>query len=227
MLPITPRLLLSAYAAGIFPMAEERDSDVVHWIEPQERGVIPLDTFHIPRRLRRTFRQRPFEISADTDFAGVISTCAEAVPDRQRTWLNDDLIGLYIELHRAGHAHSIECRQDGRLVGGLYGVSLGAAFFGESMFSRERDASKLALVELVGRLRAGGYRLLDAQFVTSHLERFGAIEVPRPHYRRLLAAALTEHAVFPVDPAPYGLGVVGPAAKGGSIGSRQSTTQTS
>jgi leucyl/phenylalanyl-tRNA--protein transferase len=226
-LPVTPGLLLRAYAAGIFPMAEDRDSDVVHWIEPRARGIIPLDGFHIPRRLRRTCRQSPLVPSADSDFPAVIRACAEPAAGRQQTWLNDDLIELYIELHRAGHAHSIECRRDGRLVGGLYGVSLGAAFFGESMFSRERDASKLALVELVGRLRAGGYRLLDAQFVTSHLERFGAVEVARPHYRRLLAAALAAEASFPLDPARYGLGLVGRASGGGSTGSAQSITQTS
>jgi leucyl/phenylalanyl-tRNA--protein transferase len=207
-LPVTPKLLLSAYAAGIFPMAEDRDSDVVHWIEPRERGVIPLDGFHVPRRLRRTFRQQPFALSADTDFPAVIRACAEPVPGRSRTWLNDALIDLYMELHRAGHAHSIECRQGGRLVGGLYGVSLGAAFFGESMFSRERDASKLALVELVGRLRAGGYRLLDAQFLTGHLQRFGAVELPRSRYRQLLAEALVPDAALPVDSRLYGLEVV-------------------
>lgn len=223
MLPLTPRLLLSAYAAGIFPMAEDRDSDVVHWIEPRERGVLPLDGFHVPRRLRRTFRHRPYALSVDTDFPAVIRACAEAVPGRSRTWLNDELIELYIELHHEGHAHSVECRLGDRLVGGLYGVSLGAAFFGESMFSRERDASKLALVELVGRLRAGGFRLLDAQFVTGHLERFGAVELPRNTYRRLLAEALGEAAMLPIDATLYGLGVVGAV----SDGSLQSTTQTS
>ena len=227
MLPITPHLLLRAYASGIFPMAEERDSEVVHWIEPRQRGVIPLDSFHVPRRLQRTVRQQPFVVSADTDFPAVISACAESVPGRQRTWLNDDLIGLYVELHRAGYAHSVECRQDGRLVGGLYGVSLGGAFFGESMFSRERDSSKIALVELVGRLRAGGYRLLDAQFITGHLSQFGAVEIPRLQYRRRLAEALGVEASFPIGDAVYGLGVVGSAAEAGSTGSRQSMTQTS
>ena len=227
MLPITPRLLLSAYAAGIFPMAEDRDSSVVHWIEPRERGIIPLDGFHVPRRLRRTFRRLPFTLTADTDFPAVIRACAESVPGRTRTWLNDDLIGLYVELHRAGHAHSVECRQGGRLVGGLYGVSLGAAFFGESMFSRERDASKLALVELVGRLRAGGYLLLDAQFVTGHLDQFGAFELSRDAYRTHLALALERQASFPLDGAAYGLGVVGAGSAVGSTESRQSITQTS
>ncbi len=227
MLPITPRLLLSAYAAGIFPMAEDRDSSVVHWIEPRERGIIPLDGFHVPRRLRRTFRRLSFTLTADTDFPAVIRACAESVPGRTRTWLNDDLIGLYVELHRAGHAHSVECRQGGRLVGGLYGVSLGAAFFGESMFSRERDASKLALVELVGRLRAGGYVLLDAQFVTGHLDQFGAFELSRDAYRTHLALALERQASFPLDGAAYGLGVVGAGSAVGSTESRQSITQTS
>ena len=196
MLPITPHLLLRAYASGIFPMAEERDSEVVHWIEPRQRGVIPLDSFHVPRRLQRTVRQQPFVVSADTDFPAVISACAESVPGRQRTWLNDDLIGLYVELHRAGYAHSVECRQDGRLVGGLYGVSLGGAFFGESMFSRERDASKVALVHLVARLRAGGYRLLDTQFTTKHLKQFGAIDIDRRQYHRLLEQAIADEADF-------------------------------
>lgn len=227
MLPITPSLLLSAYASGIFPMAEDRDSDVVHWIEPSQRGVIPLDDFHVPRRLRRTFRRQPFALSVDTDFPAVIRACGEAAPGRARTWLNDDLIELYIALHRQGHAHSVECRRDGQLVGGLYGVSLGAAFFGESMFSRERDASKLALVELVGRLRSGGYRLLDAQFVTDHLERFGAVELPRDRYRTLLAAALGTPAAMPVDGTVYGLGVVGGDTAPPSAGSAQSITQTS
>jgi leucyl/phenylalanyl-tRNA--protein transferase len=210
MLPLDTRLLLRAYSLGLFPMAEDRDSDVVHWIEPRQRGVIPLDTFHVPRRLRRTFRRQPFAIAADRDFPAVIRACAESSPTRERTWLNDDLIELYIRLHREGHAHSVECRQDGELAGGLYGVSLGRAFFGESMFSRVSDASKLALIELVGRLRVGGYRLLDTQFITDHLLQFGAIEVPRTAYRRLLAMALSAgEARFPADDRSYGVEVVG------------------
>jgi leucyl/phenylalanyl-tRNA--protein transferase len=209
MLPLNPRLLLSAYAAGIFPMAEDRDSDIIHWIEPRERGVLPLEGFHVPRRLRRRFRQKPFSVTVDTDFDSIIRACAEQAADRPRTWLNDDLIALYGELHRLGYAHSVECRKDGELVGGLYGVSLRAAFFGESMFSRQTDASKIALVELVGRLRHAGYQLLDAQFITAHLQQFGAIEMPRQLYRRTLAAALETEVQFPRDEGLYGLGVVG------------------
>jgi leucyl/phenylalanyl-tRNA--protein transferase len=208
-LPLSPRLLLAAYAAGIFPMAEDADSPVIHWVEPRQRGIIPLDRFHVPRRLRRTFRQRPFEIAVDTDFDSVIRACAEPTPSRPRTWLNEELIELYVEVHRLGFAHSVECRRDGRLVGGLYGISLHAAFFGESMFTRERDASKLALVELVGRLRHAGYRLLDAQFLTDHLGRFGAVELPRRAYAALLARALAAEARMPRDTGLYGLAVVG------------------
>jgi leucyl/phenylalanyl-tRNA--protein transferase len=208
-LPLSPRLLLSAYAAGIFPMAEDALSPVIHWIEPRQRGILPLDRFHVPRRLRRTFRRRPFEITVDTDFAAVMRACAEPWPGRPRTWINEELVGLYTEVHRLGFAHSVECRKGGRLVGGLYGVSLHAAFFGESMFSRERDASKVALVELVGRLRHAGYRLLDAQFLTAHLEHFGAVELPRRAYAELLARALAAEARLPVDPGLYGLAVVG------------------
>jgi leucyl/phenylalanyl-tRNA---protein transferase len=226
MVPLNARLLLSAYAAGIFPMAEDRESPIVHWIEPRERGVLSLDRFHVPRRLRRTFRQRPFEVTVDTDFDAVIRFCAEPTPGRPRTWLNDDLIALYNDLHRMGHAHSVECRADGQLVGGLYGVSLRAAFFGESMFSRRRDASKVALVELVARLRRAGYHLLDAQFITAHLEQFGALEIPRQLYRRTLAMALRADAAFPRDAGLYGLELVESGAGGGS-GLAQSITQTS
>jgi leucyl/phenylalanyl-tRNA--protein transferase len=226
MIPLNPRLLLSAYAAGIFPMAEDRDSPIVHWIEPRERGVLPLDRFHVPRRLRRTFRSQPYLITVDTDFSAVIHACAEATVARPQTWLNDDLIDLYAELHRLGHAHSIECRHDGELVGGLYGISLRGAFFGESMFSRRTDASKLALVELVGRLRHARYRLLDAQFITEHLKQFGAVEMPRELYRRMLASALTIDADFPRGDGLYGLEVIGPPSSDGN-GLPQSMTHTS
>jgi leucyl/phenylalanyl-tRNA--protein transferase len=208
-LPLNTDLLLRAYMLGLFPMAEDRDSEVVHWIEPRARCVIPLDGFHVPRRLRRTVRRRPFELAVDRDFAAVIRECAAPAPGRERSWLNDQLVELYIELHRAGFAHSVECRIDGVLAGGLYGVSLGRAFFGESMFSRVRDASKVALVELVGRLRAAGYALLDAQFVTEHLSRFGAVEIPRAAYRRRLSAALAAGpTAFPRDDRLYGLDIV-------------------
>ena len=227
MLPLDAKLLLRAYMVGLFPMAEDRDSAVVHWLEPAVRAVLPLDAFHVPRRLRRTFRQRPFALAVDRDFAAVIHACAAPVPGRERSWLNDQLIALYIELHEAGFAHSVECRLEGRLVGGLYGVALGRAFFGESMFARVRDASKVALVELVGRLRAAGYQLLDAQFLTAHLTRFGAIEIPRAAYRRRLAAALAAGAAdFPRDARLYGLDVVGGGADGCN-GCAQSRTQTS
>jgi leucyl/phenylalanyl-tRNA--protein transferase len=213
MLPLDASLLLRAYMLGLFPMAEDRDSDVVHWLEPTARCVIPLDAFHVPRRLRRTFRQRPFALAVDHDFAAVIRACAAALPGRERSWLNDQLVDLYIALHEAGFAHSVECRRDGELLGGLYGVAIGRAFFGESMFARVRDASKVALVELVGRLRAAGYQLLDAQFLTEHLTQFGAVEIPRAAYRRRLSAALgAGPADFPRDERLYGLQVVGGGA---------------
>ncbi len=196
MLVLTPDLLLAAYASGLFPMANDRHDPTIHWIEPRRRGVLPLDRFHQPKSLRKLIRRQPFEIRIDRAFEGVILACAESRPERPRTWLNDDLIELYCRLHRQGYAHSVECWADERLVGGLYGVSLGAAFFGESMFSRVRDASKVALVALVERLRAGGYLLLDTQFVTDHLRRFGAIEIARDSYQRQLRHALETQAVF-------------------------------
>jgi leucyl/phenylalanyl-tRNA--protein transferase len=199
MIEITPSVLLRAYAAGIFPMAEDADSDELYWFDPERRGVLPLDGMHVPRSLRRAVRRRIFEVRCDTAFRETVEACAEPGPDRERTWINGRIVGLYTELFRLGHAHSVECWRDGRLVGGLYGVSLGSAFFGESMFSRETDASKVALVHLVARLRAGGYTLLDTQFVTEHLGRFGAVEIPRAEYRRRLADALQRDAGFPAD----------------------------
>ena len=190
MLPLTPDLVLCAYAIGLFPMANDRHDPTVHWIEPRRRGIIPLEAFHVPRSLARIIRQGRFEVRTDTAFDAVIEACAEARPERPRTWLNNELIAIYGELHRRGSAHSVECWRGGELVGGLYGVAMGAAFFGESMFSRERDASKVALAALVRRLRAGRFRLLDTQFVTDHLRRFGAIEVSRETYRLLLREAL-------------------------------------
>lgn len=194
---LTPELLLRAYSVGLFPMAESADDPNLFWVDPEQRGVIPLDAFHVPRSLRKVVRRNRFTVSCDVDFAGVMRACAAPAPDRPTTWINEEIVALYGALHRQGHAHSVECRRDGALVGGLYGVSIGAAFFGESMFSRETDASKVALVHLVARLRRGGYALLDAQFMTAHLARFGAIEVPRRTYRRLLAAALARDAAFP------------------------------
>jgi leucyl/phenylalanyl-tRNA---protein transferase len=196
---LTPELLLQAYAVGIFPMAEAAEERELFWVDPDQRGVLPLESFHLPRRLRRTLRQAPFEIRCDSAFEAVIRGCAEATSDRPKTWINEEIARLYVALHRRGTAHSVEAWRGGELVGGLYGVSLGAAFFGESMFSRFADASKIALCHLVARLKAGGYTLLDTQFVTEHLEQFGAIEIPRAEYRRRLAAALKERAYFGLE----------------------------
>ncbi|MDP1627841.1 leucyl/phenylalanyl-tRNA--protein transferase [Parvibaculum sp.] len=198
-------VLLRAYAYGVFPMAESRDDPQLYWIDPDARGILPLDAFHVPRRLRRTVRQQPFEVRIDTAFRDVMLGCAEGGPNRNGTWINDRILALYCELHERGRAHSVECWREGRLVGGLYGVSLGAAFFGESMFSRETDASKVALVYLVARLIAGGYRLLDTQFVTSHLQQFGAVEISRNAYRAKLFEATAMTANFyslPLDAPP-------------------------
>ncbi len=196
---LTPEILLAAYAAGVFPMAESADDPELFWVDPHHRGILPLDDFHVPRRLRRVLRQGRFEISCDTAFEEVIRSCAEATEKRPNTWINDEIVRLYAALFARGAAHSVECRRDGMLVGGLYGVSIGAAFFGESMFSCETDASKVALVHLVVRLRAGRYRLLDTQFLTPHLARFGGIEITRARYRRLLASALAYRASFPLE----------------------------
>jgi leucyl/phenylalanyl-tRNA---protein transferase len=196
MLEITPDLLLQAYRIGVFPMGERRDDPKLYWLDPRLRAVLPLDGFHLPRRLARTVRSGHFEVAADTAFAEVLRACAEPRPGHPESWINEPIIELYTELHRRGHAHSVECRRDGRLVGGLYGVSVGAAFFGESMFSRERDASKVALVHLVARLIKGGFRLLDCQFMTEHLRSFGTIEMPREKFRQLLADAVGLSATF-------------------------------
>lgn len=191
---ITPEIILRAYAAGIFPMAESADDPSLFWVEPEIRGVIPLDRFHLPSRLARTVRADLFEIRVDSAFDEVIAACAEARPDRPETWINTRIRELFSALFRRGYVHSVECWREGRLVGGLYGLSLGGAFFGESMFHRETDASKVALVHLVARLRRGGYRLLDAQFQTAHLAQFGTREVPREAYRMLLEAATESEA---------------------------------
>jgi leucyl/phenylalanyl-tRNA--protein transferase len=196
LLEITPQVLLKAYAVGIFPMAESAEDPGLFWIEPEERGVIPLDEFHMPRRLRRTVASDRFEVRVDHDFGAVIDACAASTQERPKTWINARIRRLYGELFEMGAAHTIETWRDGRLVGGLYGVELGGAFFGESMFSRERDASKVALVHLVARLRAGGFRLLDAQFTTDHLRQFGAVDVPRDEYQALLEAAIAVDADF-------------------------------
>jgi leucyl/phenylalanyl-tRNA--protein transferase len=191
---VTPELLLRAYRVGLFPMAETRRGARLYWLDPERRGVLPLDRFHLPRRLLRTVLRGPYSVSVDEDFPGVIAACAAAAPGREDTWINREIERLFCELHQAGLAHSVEARQDGVLVGGLYGVALGAAFFGESMFSTARDASKVALVHLVARLRLGGFRLLDTQFVTSHLLQFGTQEVPRDQYKALLADAVDRKA---------------------------------
>jgi len=188
--PITPDLLLRAYASGLFPMADSADDPDLFWVEPELRGVLPLDAFHIPKRLARTVRQSPYEIRVDTAFDEVVAACAESVENRPSTWINATITELYGDLHRLGHAHSVEAWLDGKLVGGLYGVSLRRAFFGESMFSRATDASKVCLVHLVERLRVRGFVLLDTQFTTEHLKRFGAIDVPRDEYSDMLANAL-------------------------------------
>jgi len=196
MVEITPDLVLKAYAAGIFPMAESRDDPEVFWVDPEWRGILPLDRFHLPRRLRRTVRGERFRITADLAFERVIRACAESREGHRDTWINARILELYSELHRRGHVHSIEVWEGEALVGGLYGVAMGAAFFGESMFSHRRDASKVALVHLVGRLVVGGFALLDTQFVTGHLEQFGAVEISRRDYQRRLDAALRQRADF-------------------------------
>ena len=193
---ITPDLLLQAYRIGVFPMGERRDDPKLYWLDPRLRAVLPLDGFHLPHRLARTIRAGRLEGSADTAFADTVRACAEPRPGHPESWINGPIVELYTELHRRGHAHSVECRMDGRLVGGLYGVSVGGVFFGESMFSRERDASKVALVHLVARLIKGGFRLLDCQFMTEHLRSFGAIEIPREEFRILLADAIDRPAIF-------------------------------
>ena len=222
---LTPEILLKAYEAGIFPMAESADDPELFWVDPERRGILPLDGFHVPRRLRRVVQQDRFEVRVDSDFAATLAACAEATDNRPSTWINAEIVRLYTALHTMGAAHSVECWHDGAMVGGLYGVSSGGAFFGESMFSRVADASKVALVHLVALMRAGGYRLLDLQFVTPHLAQFGAIEVPRAQYRRLLAEALRYRCVFPRGFVGGGAGAVGAGA--GALAALQASTVTS
>jgi leucyl/phenylalanyl-tRNA--protein transferase len=193
---ITTDVLLKAYACGIFPMAESAEDPSLFWVEPDLRGVLPLDGFHCPRRLARTVRRDHFDVRVDTAFEAVIAGCAAPAPGRRKTWINGRIRALYGELFERGHCHTVESWQDGKLVGGLYGVSIGAVFFGESMFSRRTDASKVALVHLVARLRAGGYRLLDTQFLTEHLSQFGALEIPREDYAERLEQAVAAKADF-------------------------------
>jgi len=193
---LTPELLLRAYAAGIFPMAESRATQSVFWVDPQVRGILSLDGFHVSRSLRKTLLRKPFQVRCDTTFEAVMRACAEPRPGHPDTWINETIVRAYTRLHHLGFAHCVECWRDDRLVGGLYGVTLGGAFFGESMFSREANASKVALVHLVARLRFGGFTLLDVQFVTEHLAGFGAIEIPAREYLQRLEAALAVRARF-------------------------------
>ncbi len=196
MTDLPPELLLKAYSIGVFPMAESREDNEVFWVDPDFRAIIPLDRFHIPRSLRKTLRREPFRVSVDSAFADVIAACAQSTPDRENTWINRQIEHAFRALHEISHAHSVETWLDGDLVGGLYGVRLGGAFFGESMFSRATDASKVALVSLVARLKFGGFILLDTQFLTDHLKRFGAVEIPREDYHRRLKNALAGDADF-------------------------------
>lgn len=193
---ITPQLLLRAYSIGLFPMAESAEDDQLFWVDPDKRAIFPLDTFIVSRSLAKTVRSDRFEVVVDRDFDAVIEGCAAPALDREKTWINREIRKLYRELFDMGFAHTVECRREGRLVGGLYGVAMRGAFFGESMFHRERDASKVALTHLVARLRAGGYQLLDTQFMTSHLASLGAIEISRDAYHRALEDALSARADF-------------------------------
>lgn len=199
-LEITPEILLRAYAAGIFPMAEDAEDPSLFWVEPRERGIIPLDSFHVGKRLARTIRSDRFEVRIDEDFDAVIAACAAPGPDREKTWISRRIRELYGELFDAGYCHTVEVYEGASLVGGLYGVRLRSAFFGESMFHVERDASKVALVHLVARLKRGGFTLLDTQFVTPHLAQFGAVEVPRRSYKQMLRSAMELDADWNVWP---------------------------
>lgn len=213
--PLDPETLLQAYAMGIFPMAEGRDDPEIHWVDPRRRGVLPLDGFHLSRSLARQMRRGALTVTVDQDFDGVVSACA----DRGETWISHRIQRLYGQLHQRGFAHSIEVREGETLVGGVYGVVLGGAFFGESMFSRVTGASKIALAHAVHRLRAGGFGLFDTQFLTPHLASLGAVEIPRADYHRRLAAALSQPATF--NPPGYSSTSVGVS------GTRQDSTQTS
>jgi leucyl/phenylalanyl-tRNA---protein transferase len=212
MIEITPQVLLKAYACGIFPMAESAEDNALYWIEPERRGILPLDRVHIPRSLARTIRRGGFEVKIDKNFEEVIEGCAAPRSGRRSTWINGRIRGLYRELFALGHCHTVEVWQEGELTGGLYGVHLGRAFFGESMFSRARDASKIALVYLIARLKYGGFTLLDTQFVTGHLARFGAIEVSREEFQRFLEAALGGGAGGGAGASAGAAGVSGGAA---------------
>ena len=229
---LTPELLIRAYSAGIFPMSEGRDDPDIFWVDPERRGVIPLDTFYVPKSLKKVVRKNVFEVRVNTAFAEVIGACALPRPDHEDTWINTEIETAYTELHKTGFAHSIECWKDGNLVGGLYGVALAGAFFGESMFSKETDASKVALVHLVARLRLGGYVLLDTQFITDHLRTFGANDIPARFYLERLNDALQVKGRF--RPVNYsGLGISDDDWPDGAVSSEietllaQPKTQTS
>lgn len=193
---ITPDILLNAYASGIFPMAEDRTDPGLFWLDPDERGIIPLVGFHVPRKLRKTILSQPYDVRFDTSFRAVMRACAQPAEGRDTTWISERIEALYCDLHNRGFAHSVECWHEGALVGGLYGVAIGGAFFGESMFHTATDASKIALTYLVARLRHGGFKLLDTQFITTHLTQFGAHEIPRSEYHSRLEAALVSDADF-------------------------------
>ena len=196
---LTPQIVLDAYSKGLFPMAENRRDKQLFWIDPEVRGILPLDNFHIPRSLKKKIRNNPFEVRFDHNFAAVIRACAQQKPKRRETWINDEIIELYTKLFCLRHAHSVECWQEEKLVGGLYGISIGGAFFGESMFSSERDSSKIALVHLVARLNLAGFTLLDTQFITDHLKQFGAIEISRVEYHKILNSALNLNVGFHLE----------------------------
>ena len=220
---ITPEILLRAYAMGIFPMAEARGDTAIHWVDPRKRGILPLDGFHISRSLARRMRDPALRVTADQAFAEVVSLCAE----REETWISNRIQSLYQALHDQGHAHSVEVWHDGQLVGGVYGVVLGGVFFGESMFSRRVDGSKIALAHTVARLRAGGFKLFDTQFLTPHLASLGGIEISRADYHRRLADALEASATFD-RPGYSPSGTAGSGAgSAADFGKMQDNTQTS
>jgi leucyl/phenylalanyl-tRNA--protein transferase len=218
---LTPDILLRAYAMGIFPMSEGRDDPTIHWVDPRLRGILPLDEFHVSRSLAKRIRSDRFRISVDKDFPAVVAACAA----REETWISRRIQTLYHDLHQLGFAHSVEVREDDRLVGGVYGVTLGAAFFGESMFSHTTDASKVALAYTVHRLRAGGFRLFDTQFLTPHLATLGGREIPRAEYHRLLEEALALTATFLSEGYSPSAGAV--SASAGASGKTQLSTHTS
>jgi leucyl/phenylalanyl-tRNA--protein transferase len=224
MMDLTPETLLRAYAMGLFPMAEGRDAQGLHWMDPTRRGIFPLEGFHVSRSLVRRLRRGDYEVTINRDFAGVMAACAA----RPETWINAEILALYQALHSQGHAHSLEVWRDGALIGGVYGVAIGAAFFGESMFSRQRDGSKIALAWLVHRLRAGGFRLFDTQYLTPHLASLGAVEITRADYRRRLATALRLPARFaPEGYSPSPSEVASPSGTSAPSGRTQPSTQTS